>query len=468
MTNALITTPYWLTAAVGAGSITDTAPGAPVNGSPAKLPTKVDVAIIGAGYAGCSAALTLARAGRTVVVLDAHEPGFGGSTRSGGMVGHGHRLSYLALKARYGDAKARQVLQEGMASLNFVVDLIADERLDAQFSRVGRFRGAWLPADYEVMGREADQLRREVGLDVHLVPKVEQRREIATDAYHGGLLFPTHGGLHPAAFHRALLARTQAAGALVLGHTPMTSVRSHRAARSAGTSGALADGTGTAGTGGRSVFTVATPRGDIQAAAVIVTTNGYTGGATLGLARRLVPMPSYMIATEELGAVRLSELIPNGRMIVETGSKHLYFRPSPDGRRIILGGRAALHHIPLADAAQRLKRELLRLLPQLADNRGDLGISHCWSGQIAFTRSDLPALGRNAAGMWYALGCNGSGVALMPYLGHKLALKVLGRAGHATAYDDVPFKALPLYDGTPWFQPALTYWWRAKDAWRGT
>jgi glycine/D-amino acid oxidase-like deaminating enzyme len=454
----LVTTPYWWH-----GPTLTPAQLHEAEAAAAPVPATCDVAVIGAGYAGCMAALTLARAGRSVVMLDANEPGFGGSTRSGGMVGHGHRLSYPALKARHGQPKAVALLHEGMASLNFCVDLIADERLDAQFSRVGRFRGAWLPTDYDTMGREADQLRREVGLDVHLVPKSEQHREIATDAYHGGLLFPTHGGLHPAAFHAALLARTRTAGVTVLAHTPVTSVRHHAD---------TAKGSNGAGYGAKRAYAVNTARGTLIARDVITTTNGYTGRATLGLARRLVPMPSYMIATEDLGVERIKQVIPNSRMIVETGSKHLYFRPSPDGRRIILGGRAALHHIPLADAAQRLKHELQRLLPQL----GDFNVSHCWSGQLAFTRSDLPAIGRTttsapsgpATGVWYALGCNGSGVALMPYLGHKLALKVLGKPGHETAYDDVPFKALPLYDGTPWFQPALTYWWRAKDAWRGS
>jgi gamma-glutamylputrescine oxidase len=457
MTNSLNTSPYWWQAA-------------PLEQLPKELtplPKQVDIVIIGAGYAGLMAALTLARGGRSVVVFDAKEPGFGGSTRSGGMVGHGHRLSYPALKARLGQPKAVQILREGMASLNFCVDLIANEKLDAQFCRVGRFRGAWLPSDYDAMGREADELTREVGLEVHVVPRSEQRREIATDCYHGGLLFPSHGGLHPARFHRALLSRAREAGAVVIANTPVTSVRQARAASVTGTSlnGASLNGTSLNGTitNRHPAHTVTTARGNIIAGEVIATTNGYTGRATLGLARRLVPMPSYLIATEDLGVDRVKAVIPNSRMIVETGSKHLYFRPSPDGKRIVLGGRAALHHIPLPDAAQRLKGELQRLLPQL-DN---FGIDHCWSGQIAFTRSDLPAIGQTSAGLWYALGCNGSGVALMPYLGHKLALKILGRPDHATAYDDVPFKAIPLYDGTPWFQPALTYWWRAKDAWRG-
>jgi glycine/D-amino acid oxidase-like deaminating enzyme len=89
-----------------------------------------------------------------------------------------------------------------------------------------------------------------------------------------------------------------------------------------------------------------------------------------------------------------------------------------------------------------------------------------WTGNVAMTRSDLPGIGRRD-GIWYALGCNGSGVALMPYLGHKAALKILGRPEGATAFDDIPFTAVPLYNGNAWFRPMLTWWFRAKDAWRG-
>jgi glycine/D-amino acid oxidase-like deaminating enzyme len=428
---ALNTEPYWWQAAPREVSAA----------VPPPVPSTADVAVIGAGYAGLSAALTLARAGRSVVVFDAETPGFGGSSRSGGMVGHGHRLSYAALKARYGQAKAVALIQEGMASLDFLIDLVTREKIDAQLQRTGRFRGAWLPAHYEAMGREADQLRDEVGLDVAVVPRAEQGREIATEAYHGGLLFPTHGAVHPALLHTGLLAVVRAAGVTVIGHTPVTGV------------------TPSAGGG----HTVATARGSVQARDVIATTNGYTGQPTPALARRLVPMPSYLIATERLGENRVKSLIPNGRMIVETGSKHLYYRPSPDRTRIVFGGRAALHPIPLDQSAARLLKSLVQILPELAGVRAE----HAWSGNIAFTRSDLAGIGRQPDGIWYAAGCNGSGVALMPYLGHKLACKILDRPEGATAFDDIPIKPLPFYDGRPWFLPLMTGWYRAKDRWRG-
>ncbi|MEO8302918.1 MAG: FAD-binding oxidoreductase [Betaproteobacteria bacterium] len=403
------------------------------------LPKRCDVAIVGAGYTGLSAALTLARAGRSVVVLEAGSPGHGASSRSGGMIGHGHRLSYTMLIDRFGAQKAKALIREGMASLDYAKALIADEKIDAGLDVCGRLRGAWTEADYALMGRDADALRRDFGMPIDVLSKADLRREIAADCYQGGLLFQAHGGVHPALFQQGLLQRARSAGALVAGYTPVSSVRRD------------AEG-----------FVVDTARGGLRADQVVVATNGYTGRATKGLARRLVAIPSFLIATEPLGRSRVQSLIPHDRMIVETREKHLYYRPSPDGTRMVLGGRAALHPIPLDDAARRLMKELRAIFPSLADTR----VSHVWTGNVAMTRSDLPGIGRQD-GIWYALGCNGSGVALMPYLGHKVALKILGRQEGNTAFDDIAFNAVPFYNGTAWFRPLMTWWFRARDALRG-
>ena len=399
------------------------------------LPKRCDVAIIGAGYAGLSAALTLARAGRSVVVLDALAPGEGASSRSGGMIGHGHRVPYAKLIERFGPQKARELTREGMASLEFAKALIADEKIDAELQATGRMRGAWTKDDYATMTRDAQALQRDLGMAVDVLSKGDVRREMAADCYQGGVLFHAHGGVHPALLHRGLLQRARTAGALVAGRTPVTAVR-REVAR----------------------FIVKTPSGSIDATAVVATTNGYTGRITPALARRLVAIPSFMIATESLGTDRVKSLIPNGRMIVETRDKHLYYRPSPDGTRIVLGGRAALHPIQLDEAAEWLMNELRAIFPTLADTR----VSHVWTGNVAMTRSDLPGIGQRD-GIWFALGCNGSGVALMPYLGHKVALKVLGRQDGKTAFDDMSFAAIPFYDGTAWFRPLMTWWFRARD-----
>jgi glycine/D-amino acid oxidase-like deaminating enzyme len=399
------------------------------------LPSQCDVAIIGAGYAGLSAALTLARAGRSVVVFDADAPGQGASSRSGGMIGHGHRLSYAELIGRFGADKAQELVREGIASLVLLKTLIAEERIDAALHVTGRLRGAWTDADFASMRRDADALRRDFDMPIDDLSRDDVRREMAADCYVGGLLFREHGAVHPAMLHRGLLQRTREAGALVAGYTPVTAVRRE-------TSGA----------------TVRTPRGDVAAQEVIAATNGYSGSATPALARRIVAIPSFMVATEPLGEQRVRSLIPNGRMLVETRSTHRYYRPSPDGMRIVIGGRAALHPIQLDVAANWLMRELRLIFPSLENVQP----THAWTGNVAMTRSDLPGIGQRD-GIWYAAGCNGSGVAMMPHLGRKVALKILGHREGKTAFDDIPFPAVPFYSGNAWFRPLMTWWFRAKD-----
>jgi glycine/D-amino acid oxidase-like deaminating enzyme len=317
--------PYWWDAAPQEGPV-DVA-----------LPRRCDVAIIGAGYMGLAAALTLARDGKSVVVLDAAAPGWGASSRSGGMIGHGHRRSYAKLIEHFGPEKAKDIVREGIASLDFLKTLIADEKIDAGLQVCGRMRGAWTEADFAEIRREADLLRRDFGMPIDDLTKADVRRELKADCYQGGLLFHAHGGVHPALLHRGLLQRARAAGAMVAGHTPVTSVRPEM-------EGAV----------------VETVRGKFAAGTVVATTNAYSGGTTPALARRIVPIPSFLIATEPLGQERVQGLIPNGVMIVETGNKHRYYRPSPDGTRIVLGGRAALHPIDLDEAAGWLTESCAR------------------------------------------------------------------------------------------------------------
>jgi glycine/D-amino acid oxidase-like deaminating enzyme len=202
------------------------------------LPQRCDVAIVGSGYAGLSAALTLARAGRSVLVLEADAPGNGASTRSGGMIGHGHRLSYAALIDRYGADKAKDLIREGMSSLDFVKSLIAGESIDAKLQVVGRMRGAWTAADFATMQKDAAALQRDLGLPVDVLSRADVQKEMAADCYQGGLLFHTHGGVHPALFHRGLLLRAREAGVTVAGWTP---VRALSSAAPAGSPSASAD-----------------------------------------------------------------------------------------------------------------------------------------------------------------------------------------------------------------------------------
>jgi len=405
----------------------------------AALPKQTDVAVVGAGFAGLSAALTLSRAGRSVLVLDAESPGYGASSRNGGMIGSGHRRGFADLSKAFGEAKARDFITEGLRSLEFTRELIEREGIDCKLDICGRFRAAWRSQDYDTLARDAEFQVKEFGAEMSVVTRAEQSREVGTDRYHGGVIFHQHGGLHPGLFHAGLCDLAEQAGAVVAGHAAVT-----RLAR---------EGDG---------FRLETVRGTVTARDVVIATNGYTGQVTQKLRRGLVPVSSYIVATEPLGDNRMKALIPGGRMIVETRSRHCYYRASPDGERLIFGCRAALRAIDPRTSAETARKLIVDLFPTLKDVK----LSHSWSGRLGMTRQQLPHVGRHD-GLHVALGFNGSGVAMAPYLGHKAALKVLGDAEGRTPFEETELTAVPFYDGRPWFLPFMDLYYDMKDRMEG-
>lgn len=410
----------------------------PAKTPPIQLPQEVDVAIIGAGYTGATAALTCARGGRSVLLLEAEEPGFGASTRNGGMIGSGHRVGYDALAREYGESAAEEVLREGLRALEYATGLISSENIDCDFVRCGRFRGAWRHTEYVAIGQEMEFLKKKIGLQAHMVPRKEQHKEVAADVYKGGCVYESHGGLHPAKFYRGILDKAVEAGAQVAAHTAVTTIRR---------------------SGTRAGYVVETSQGTFHAGDVIVASNGYTNRAVPSLRRKIIPVASYMIATEPLGKDRVQALIPSGKMIVETRSQHCYYRASPDGERILLGARAALHHIDTARSAIKLRRLLVGLFPELKDMR----VSHSWLGTLGFSQDHLPHIGKTGDGIHYAVGYSGSGVAMAPYLGWRVANKVLGNADGATGFDTIRHPGVLLREFVPLGLPMVNMWYCMKD-----
>lgn len=415
----------------------EAAPPAPPAEAPT-LPRQVDVVVVGAGFCGLSAALGLARAGREVLVLEAGAAGSGASTRNGGQVGSGNqKFAFETLVQRYGEAQAQALVREGVGMLDYTEAFIRQEGIDCHFQRCGRFRGAVLPRHYARMERELELWRRRAGVRFEMVPPERMDSEIRSPRYHGGALLPDDAGLHPGLFHRGLLERVRSAGGRVIEYTPVL--------------GLEADSAG---------HRVNTTRGGIRAREVLITTNGYTGRATPALHARTVPVGSAMIATEALDPARVRALMPGGRVYGETLRVFHYFRASPDGRRILFGGRVG--HLPGPDdpeAYAHLYRMLVATFPELAG----VGISHCWSGCLGFTHDGMPHIGRHA-GLWYALGYNGSGVSRSTWFGHKVALKILGRPEGATAFDALPFKPFKLRFAAPVGVLGVESLYRVRDA----
>jgi glycine/D-amino acid oxidase-like deaminating enzyme len=206
-------------------------------------------------------------------------------------------------------------------------------------------------------------------------------------------------------------------------------------------------------------FTVGTNRGALVADAVILATNGYSGPIVPWLQRRLVPTESLMIATEKLPVDLAQSLIPRGRMIYDTKIFLFYFRLSPDGRRLLFGGRPKSPRKTLRENAAYMYRDMLRVYPQLKKVR----IEFAWSGKLGFTLDRSPHIGRHN-GLYYAAGYCGHGIALATYLGEKLAAMVQGKNPH-TAFGDLTFKAIPFFGGNPWFQPLVYFYFGLLDRW---
>jgi glycine/D-amino acid oxidase-like deaminating enzyme len=400
------------------------------------LPAGVDVAVIGSGYTGLHAAVQTLRAGRRTMVLDAEDAGWGCSTRNGGQISTSVKPGYAELSRRHGAERAFRILQEGRRSLSWIGEFIAAERIECAFRIAGRFHAAHSPAQYESLARDAEDQPKGLELPVEVVPRAEQHKELGTDAYFGGVVYTQHAALDPARYHRGLLDRVRAAGAEIVPHCAVTGIER--------------DGSG---------FRLMTARGVVSARNVVVATNGYTGRIMPWLRRRVIPIGSYMIATEALSTALMARLMPKDRIVSDTRKVVYYYRASPDRRCIVFGGRVSHSETDPQVSGPRLHAEMARIFPEVAQAR----ITHSWCGFIAYTFDELAHIGQRD-GLHYAMGYCGSGVGMASYLGMRLGQQVLGLKEGATALDGLRFETRPFYTGNPWFlAPSIRYYrWRDR------
>jgi len=402
---------------------------------PSPVPKSVDVAIVGSGYTGLSAALTLARAGRSVAVFEKDRLGEGASTRNGGIASGGIRMRLGRMIDVFGEAGAVAIYGEGVAAREDLANFLEAEKIDCDFARTGQFYGACRPRHYDGLARESELLNKHFDIGAAMVRKADQQAEIGTDFYHGGMTRPDIGGLHPGKFHDGLLTLVRATDAEIHGETEVT---------------------GIARDGGR--FQVRTARGIVSAGDVIVATNGYTGGALSWLYKRIIPIPSQIIATEPIAPALMDRLMPRRRMLGETRNMYHYYRPSPDGTRIVFGGRAGAHSDDPMVKYRHLRRNMLELFPDLHD----VAVSHSWWGYTGFTFDFLPKIAVED-GVHYAAGYCGSGVVWARWIGTKTAQRILGLREAASVFAERAFETRPLYNGRPWFLPAVVAWYSLMD-----
>ena len=402
---------------------------------PERPPARADVAIVGSGYTGLNAAIETSRAGRSTIVLESGTPGQGCSTRNGGQIGISIKPSLARLVRKHGPKRAKAIRTEGRAALEWIEERIGSERIQCDFCRSGRFHAAHTPWHYERLVRHAETAKADEGIEFQAVPKSDQHRELGTDRYFGGVVYPGHASLDPAKYHRGLLHRVLDEGAIVTGDCRVQQIVREP------------DG-----------FLLNTAKGAVKARDVVVATNGYTSRLTPWVRRRLIPIGSYIIATELLPDGLVDRLFPTGRVVSNSCKVIYYFRTSPDRRRILFGGRVSASETDPSVCGPRLHAAMCRIFPELADRH----VTHSWMGTVAYTFDDLPHVGIHD-GVHHAVGYCGTGVSMASYLGMRLGQKVLGSLDGRTAFDSLPFPARPFYNGAPWFLPAAVSWYRWLD-----
>lgn len=401
-----------------------------------ELPARVDVLVVGAGYTGLSAARETGAAGASTLVLEAGAIGAGCSGRNGGQVAYSVKPTLAALTARFGEARARAICQEGMDAMAYLRSLATAPGADCGWLGNGCFFGAHTVKHFDALVRDAENQPRGLEQRVSVVAKADQHREIDSQYYHGGVVYHDDACVDPMRLLLELLRRARAGGALVLDHCAAESIRRVN--------------------GG---YEVVTGRGTVLASKVLIATNGYSSSLSPWHRRRVIPIGSYQIATEPLGAERVRALIPNARNIVDSRRVVVYYRPSPDGERVIFGGRAALAEQDALACVPTLRAMLGRIFPQLKPVR----ISHAWTGWVAYTFDTLPHLGHDE-GLYYCMGYCGQGVPLAPYFGRRIGQQMAGLAEGRTALDELPFRSRPYYFGKPWFLAPSVLAYRTMDA----
>jgi glycine/D-amino acid oxidase-like deaminating enzyme len=400
------------------------------------LPAAADVVIIGSGYTGLTAARETALAGRSTLVVDSGAIGGGCSARNGGQVGFSLKPSFAVLSARHGAEIAGRIYREAAEALEDLRVLVATEQLDCDWRDVGSLLGAHTRRAFDAIVRDAESQPRGLEQPFTIVSRGDLYTEVETPLYHGGVVYPRDAAIHPVRLVRALCDRAVAAG---------VTLRSNCAVRHI-------DRT-------PSGFDVVTTGGRVAARQVLIATNGYTGAFAPWQRRRILPIGSYIIATEPLDRALLARLLPRGRNVSDTRRVVVYFRPSPDGTRILFGGRASAGEVDVTRCVPRLRAMLGELFPPLARVR----VSHAWMGFVGFTFDTLAHLGEHE-GLYYCMGYCGQGITSATYYGRKIGLTMAGRPGGETVLTGLRFQSRPYYYGNPWFVPAAVLGYRISDA----
>jgi glycine/D-amino acid oxidase-like deaminating enzyme len=411
-------TPYWLDTATPSGDYRRT-----------PVPERADIAIIGAGFTGLSAALEAAQHGASVVVLDSHTVGWGASGRNGGMATTGLAIGLGKAIKRYGQNRGLEMFSEYNRAIDTIEELVKEHSIDCDFQRSGKLTLAMNAKQVGQMRQTQETLAKLADYPVTVVDKQDLHSEIGTDFYAGGMVDPLGAGVHVGKFVHGLAEAGTRAGVTICEDAQVTEL----AARPGGG------------------HAVRTTRGVIDVDRVLVATSGYTGTLTPWLQRRTIPVGSFIIVTEPLPLETAERILPRNRQAADNKMLTYYFRLTPDNR-LLFGGRARFAlSSPDSDlkSAEILKRAMSTVFPYLSSARVD----YTWGGLVDLTMDQMVHAGERN-GVHYSLGYSGHGVQMATYMGKQMALSMLGKPSR-NLWEHLPYPAVPGHFGPPWFLPII-------------
>ena len=396
---------------------------------------QADVAVVGGGFTGLSAALHLAQGGADVAVLEAGEPGWGASGRNGGQVIPGLKEDPREILARFGTADGEAMVRASGAAADLVFGLIARHNIDCD----GRQSG-WIQAAHtqKMLGPLARRHRDWAARDANVawLERDELARRMGDGRYHGGWIDKRGGGLQPLSYARGLARAAQEQGARVHGSSPVRALR--RAAAG---------------------WQLETPGGTLRADKVILATNGYTDGLWPGLAQTVVPVYSVQVATAPLGENMRGRILGSGEVLSDSRRVLWYFRQDAHGR-LIMGGGGSAYESGAVKIYEGLRQRIRSLLPEA----GEIDFEFAWNGRVALTMDHYPHLHELAPGLWAGLGYNGRGVAMATMMGKILADRALDTAEPEFNFPATPPRAMPLHALRGVAVTATRAYYRLRDA----
>ena len=396
--------------------------------------SKADAVIVGSGYTGLSAALTLLDANLKVVIIDSEMPGYGASSRNGGITSGKIKPSLRVLTKRFGSKLAKLLIKEGNTARQDLYNFIKNENIECDLENNGMLVGATSQKAFDNQKREAEELFESVGSKTDIVEKQDIQNFINSPKYIGGSFDKDIGSIHPAKLVSSMTKLVSKKNGYIFSKAKfLGSEKQNR------------------------LFKVSTERGKIIAKHLIIATNAYTDKNIPWLRKRLVPVISEMIATDPIGENRVKSLMPKLNTFGEALNVFYYFRPSPDHTRILIGGRRV--RFGNENRSSKLNNGLFGIFPDL---KGTL-ISNHWHGYVTFPFDQLPKLVMHD-GIIHAAGYCGSGTVWARWMGKKAAEIILNLESKSAFYN-IPFKKIPFYNGHPWFLPVAIEYYKIQDWW---